>query len=107
MMFRALDPRFRPWAQWIYDTAQLNGLSPRITSTYRSMATQQRLYDNYRAGRSKYPAAPPGRSWHNYGLALDMVADRLPELGRLWQSVGGGWGGNADPVHFGLRGSPR
>ena len=106
-MFRGLDPRFRPWAQWIYDTAQANRLSPRITSTYRSLAEQQRLYSNYRAGRARYPAARPGQSWHNYGLAIDMVADRLPELGRIWQAAGGGWGGARDPVHFGLRDRPR
>lgn len=99
-MFRDLDSRFRPWARWIYRTAELNRLSPRVASTYRSFSEQQRLYDRYRAGLSRYPAAPPGRSFHNYGLAIDMVAARSAELGALWQSVGGTYGGSRDPVHF-------
>lgn len=100
-MFRDLDPRFAPWAEWLYRTAEVNRLAPRVTSTYRSMAEQQRLYDRYRAGRSAYPAARPGCSTHNYGLAFDLVAHNLEGLGRLWESVGGRWGGRfRDPIHF-------
>src|SRR5258708_40370793 len=32
--------------------------------------------------------------------------DYLPALGELWQSWGGQWGGNRDPVHFQLPGAP-
>ena len=100
-MFRDLHPGLAPWATWLYDVAELNGLRPRITSTYRSVATQARLYERYRAGQSKLPAAPPGRSLHNYGMAFDMVADNLDGLGAVWESVGGRWGGRfRDPVHF-------
>lgn len=100
-MFSDLHPEFRPWARWIYGVALDNGLQPRVTSTYRSISRQARLYNEYRAGRRELPAAPPGRSLHNFGLAFDMVAINLPGLGHVWQGVGGRWGGERDPVHFG------
>lgn len=100
-MFRDLDSGFRPWADWLYRVAIAEGLQPRITSTYRSIPRQARLYNEYRAGRRELPAAPPGRSLHNYGMAFDMVATDLTGLGELWASVGGRWGGPRDPVHFG------
>lgn len=100
-MFSDLHPAFAPWAQWIYETAEINGLRPRVTSTYRSIAHQQRLYDRYLRGEHPLPVAPPGRSLHNYGLALDLVSENLAGLGEVWQSVGGHWGGGRDPVHFG------
>lgn len=104
-MFRDLNPGFRPWAQWIYEVAEVNGLRPRVTSGFRSVARQQELYDAYRAGRSKFPAARPGYSLHNYGLAIDFVSQdpQNRRLGRLWESVGGRWGGSFrsnDWVHF-------
>jgi len=100
-MFGDLDPAFRPWARWLYQVAIVNDLQPRVTSTYRSISQQARLYNEYRAGRRQLPAAPPGRSLHNFRLAFDMVAIDLRALGNLWTSVGGRWGGERDPVHFG------
>lgn len=89
----------------LYGVAVANGLQPRITSVFRSRAVQARLYRNYLAGRSRWPAAPPGKSKHQYGLAFDMVADNLPALGALWESWGGRWGGRFhDDIHFELRG---
>jgi LAS superfamily LD-carboxypeptidase LdcB len=103
-MFRDLHPQARPWFKWIYDAAEGAGLRPRITSTYRSMSTQRRLYERYRAGKSIYPAAPPGTSAHNYGLAVDMVVDQPERVGAVWEYWGGSWarwGGRFDdPVHF-------
>lgn len=83
--------------------AQYNGLEPRITSTFRSVAEQRRLYRAYLAGRHPLPVAPPGRSMHNYGLAIDLVARNLERLGAWWRSIGGIWGGPSDPVHFSVR----
>ena len=43
-----------------------------IISGFRSRAQQQRLYDRYMAGvPGQAPAAPPGRSNHERGLAID------------------------------------
>lgn len=72
------------------DYAKQVGVPVTVTSTYRSMAQQQQLYTNYLAGRSQFPANPPGASGHNYGLAWDSV---VPEAFReWWTSVRGYFG---------------
>lgn len=97
--FAGLDPGFQPWALWLVGNARTTYA---VTSTRRTHALQARLYRDFVAGRSRYPVAPPGRSWHEYGLAWDMVAPlaELRRLGALWRRVGGTWGGEKDPIHF-------
>lgn len=81
-----------------------------VTSTVRTQAQQRRLYEKYRRGMSDLPAAPPGQSDHEYGLAFDMHRlgvdpfhdDELARLGGLWNELGGKWDAR-DPVHFGVR----
>lgn len=64
-----------------------NGGGYHVGSGYRSIAEQTRLYQRYLAGvRGQAPAAPPGRSMHNFGLASD---------GNHWR--------NLRPEEFGLR----
>lgn len=101
--FSKLDPRFRPAAEWLFYVAQYNRLNPILTSAYRSRTDQQRLYNRYLRGEMPYPVAPPGRSLHNFGLAIDMVSRNNAALGAYWESLGGVWGGKRDPVHFGVR----
>jgi len=101
-VFSALDPRLRPWATWLYETAELNQLRPRVTSTFRSVRQQQRLFERHQRGEQILPVARPGCSEHQFGLAWDMVTDDNDALGALWNSVGGRWGGRGDPVHFGV-----
>lgn len=98
--FRSLDPRFRPWAEALFQVAQQNRLRPKLTSAYRSMRKQNYLYQRYLEGRHPFPVAPPGSSLHNYGLAIDMVTLNNDALGRAWMSVGGRYGGKKDWVHF-------
>jgi len=43
-----------------------------INNSYRSTREQQALYDDYRAGKSQNPAAPPGTSRHESGFAFDL-----------------------------------
>lgn len=102
--FSSLDPGLRPWADWLYRVAQFYRLNPRVTSTRRSRTEQAILYRSFLRGESRFPAAPPGRSRHQFGLAFDMVVDD-PEaqawLGAVWESAGGRWGGRFnDPPHF-------
>lgn len=88
--------------EWLVGVASYNGLAPRITSTYRSQALQKRLYEAYRQGRSTIPAAPPGRSLHEYGRAVDIVLNAdwgYSALGQLWRQMGGRWW-PSDPIHF-------
>lgn len=91
-----LQPWLRPWAEYL--VRHFPRL--RVTSVYRSLTEQAELYRNRE--RNPYPVAPPGRSKHNYGLAWDMTGPRedLEQAGRIWQSWGGTWGGETDPIHF-------
>ena len=100
-MFDKLERWFAPYAMWLYQVASANGLQPRVTSVYRSATTQRQLYQRYLSGQSTLPAAPPGRSLHQYGLAFDMVTTDAgnARLGALWKRIGGGWS-PTDYVHF-------
>jgi hypothetical protein len=54
------------------------------------------------------PVAPPGYSYHEYGRAIDVLAneDALRRAAQHWQQIGGRWGGDFkgqgkyDPIHF-------
>lgn len=99
----ALDPSFRPYAERFIGMLRYNGYAVRVTSTRRSRAKQRRLYRKYLKGQSSLPAAPPGHSMHERGLAFDAVispAAGQALAGSVWERLGGKWGGNADPVHF-------
>lgn len=110
-----LDPRFKAYADFIIMVAQRQGWRVQITSTRRTRGQQETLYARYlaceRGGPQPMrclPAAPPGHSDHEKGLAMDLVVQgdyRSPQqfaLGRWWASVGGFWS-ERDPVHFALR----
>lgn len=59
---------------------------------YRSLALQNELYDKYIRGGPK--AAPPGKSAHNFGLAVDLVPDLDPEKPGLqpnWITTSSAW----------------
>jgi hypothetical protein len=102
----ALIPELVPYARALVGVAGSAGLQPRVTSTRRSHQEQARLYRRFLAGNQKYPVAPPGSSAHEYGYAFDMVTTAmdpqdLKDLGQVWESWGGVWGGEfRDPIHF-------
>jgi hypothetical protein len=85
------------------------GFQVRITSGWRSRATQTKLYNDYIRGASTYPVAKPGTSKHEKGLALDILSTNTTALVKLLTSVGLVWGGIKDPIHFqiGPVGGPR
>jgi D-alanyl-D-alanine carboxypeptidase len=100
---RDLIPELVPWAQLLFDVCSQAGANPTITSTLRTYSQQKALYDNYVAGRSKYPADKPGTSAHEFGYAFDMSMPwpgDLVQAGQLWVGWGGKYGGQRDPVHF-------
>ena len=108
-----LAPGLVPWARYLLAVAEYNGLRVQVTSTLRTRGQQELLYQRYLQCRANtpgkatcLPAAVPGTSDHELGLAFDLVVDgsfHSPgqvALGRFWQSLGGRWAGAADPVHF-------
>jgi RHS repeat-associated protein len=115
-----LDSRFAPMARRFVDAANANvnpeGLEVRIAHGTRSLAEQAELYREYLAGEGKLAAAP-GRSAHNYGMAIDIavikgssVVDKpamWARLGRLGESLGLRWGHSfSDDDHFQHPGIP-
>lgn len=101
-----LDERLRSPADLLVSVAEMVGLKPVVTSARRSYRVQARLYRDYLEGRSRYPAAKPGTSLHERGLAFDITVEpmeALTVLGQIWESFGPGfkWGGRfKDPIHF-------
>lgn len=93
-----LDPRVEPYAAAAIAWANQYGVRVTITSVKRTRAEQQSLYNSYvqclakgpvGPGRSepqcRYPANPPGKSLHEYGLAWDSVVP--PEYQDWWDAV--------------------
>lgn len=108
---RSLQPWLQPWAYWIFDYGKSFNPKLVVTSARRDYWKQYRLYQDYLSGKSAIPAAPPGRSRHQFGEAFDLASvgvdpfedTSLPILGYWWQYYGGLYGGVKDPVHFGVR----
>lgn len=102
-----LHPDLERGKRYLQAVARANGHGLVITSERRSRKTQRDLYRDYLAGRSRYPAAPPGTSAHELGLAFDAVVEPRSwqtAYGELWERMGGRWGGRFnDPIHFELR----
>lgn len=76
-----------------------------LTSARRTYAEQSRLYRAYISGSSRYPAAYPGTSLHEWGLAFDVAAtpaSALPVLADVAERARLlVWGGHfKDPIHF-------
>jgi len=101
---RGLVPGVYHGARALLEWAARQGWRYSVTSVRRSYRTQARLYRDYVAGRSRYPALPPGQSLHQYGRAFDLEASPqvLAALGKQWEAIGGRWGGRdgSDPIHF-------
>lgn len=110
---RELNYAMLPVAEELVELARQAGWNPRVTSVKRSSAKQKKLYRKFLRGEMPYTVAIPGTSKHELGIAFDLTVtphvkgremhDRLRELGMLWESAGGTWGGSfspPDPVHF-------
>lgn len=132
-----LHPKIRPLVAYFINTAFQQGFKLRITSGFRSIADQERI----RRPRLVNPNGPitgplkkgvpavaiPGRSTHNFGLAVDVAEvpteengfkagkmncsngypkERWYQLGQIGLQCGfQSWGGTYskwDPVHFHL-----
>src|SRR5260370_11199995 len=100
---RDLAPHTRPKVSAWLASLRDAGVQGQITSTRRSRLEQTRLWKRFVSGQSILPAAPPGSSKHELGLAIDIVfptdegfataVDAAEEFGLRWA-------GPDDPVHF-------
>lgn len=110
-----LDKRVQlKWSQFINDLDKNHNIRYKLVSGRRTFAEQAVLHDKYLAGGAK--AAPPGQSYHNYGLATDgyiTVNGRIPSplpappstVIEVAKKYGLSWGGNfGDPPHFEYKG---
>jgi len=73
-----LDPRLQnPAADFINDAKDNLGINLRVTDAYRSIEEQDEKYAQGRRGipgEKTVTDAKGGKSYHNYGLAIDVVA---------------------------------
>jgi hypothetical protein len=107
--------------KFIYNVEKQTPFKVLITSGYRDFATQLRIQNENQAKVPPLPAANPGNSFHNYGLALDIALESTTVKGLVysfnksiseWKQTGVieisdalnlRWGGNFnDQVHFDL-----
>jgi len=102
----SLRKAIRPAVLALLEQARKLSPSAYLESARRSKKKQRDLYRAWRAGRSRFPAAVPGSSKHERGLAVDLgglSSRQLAKLGHVWENWGGRWGGRfrrRDPIHF-------
>lgn len=109
-----LEPNFKTKIVELIIDAKKYGLDVDIFSGYRSYADQTILYDKRVNGR-RVTNARAGESWHNFGLAADIVFKKngqwtwsesmeWAKLGKIGKSLGLEWGGDwrkiVDRPHF-------
>lgn len=101
-----LDPEFSGQVDQLIIEAIREGVIDDIelVSGYRSTKEQKRLHERWQRGETDLPAAAPGTSYHEVGLAVDVAvspAEALGDFGEFAESRGFRWGGRFDdPVHI-------
>lgn len=120
-----LQPHMRVLAQRLLEKAKSESIPLTVTSTLRPLVMQAALYAQGRTAPGRIVTnARPGHSFHNFGLAVDVVPNELialPDWGdtpahrtradTLWKQLGGigkaiglTWGGDflhlPDRPHF-------
>lgn len=110
-----LHPRIRGQARQLLINAERKGIKLRVVSGLRTYEEQAALYAQGRTAPGPVVTnARPGYSWHNFGLAFDVVpvdngienwaSTQWPEIGALGKALGLEWGGDwssfVDKPHF-------
>lgn len=102
---RGLSPSVRTHAELTLEWARYYGIPVTITSTYRSWNEQQTLYSRYLRGESRWPAAAPGQSAHNWGLAWDSFVRPTDQPAWNWLRRALGWNvPERDEIHAAVPG---
>jgi len=102
-----LEPSTRAAYRRALAQLSLEGIRVTTTSTRRTKAEQQVLFDRALAGRSAFPVARPGTSTHELGIAVDLEPKNpadLPRVVRVLEIFSFVWAGASDRVHFTYRG---
>lgn len=126
-LINALHPTIQPLCRALLARAAEEGIRLIVTQGVRSQVEQKRLYDMGRTTVGPNPTeqrplgsivtkAPPGYSWHEFGLAFDVAVDLgghptwpndmglWERIGELGEAVGLEWGGRfksiIDRPHF-------
>ena len=110
-----LHPKVVDMARKLIELAKNEGIEILVTSTLRTFDEQAELFAIGRTKPGKIVTnAKPGQSWHNFGLAFDVVplvngkaiwdSPFWKRIGELGKSVGLTWGGDfksfKDKPHF-------
>lgn len=111
-----LYPPFEDQVNQLLKIAKQNGLDVKVIQGLRTFAEQKKLFDQGRTTPGKKVTnARPGYSFHNYGLAVDIVflKNGKPSwseehdwnyLGEIGRKIGLRWGGDfkkfKDRPHF-------
>jgi peptidoglycan LD-endopeptidase CwlK len=115
-----LEPHFKIIIDTLVQKANEEGLKVGMHKGYRSFYEQKKLYAKGRTKPGKKVTnARPGYSWHNFGLAADIVFQTpkghwtwsqkhdWQRLGEIGKSLGLKWGGDwqfRDMPHFQVTG---
>jgi hypothetical protein len=108
-----LNPAFLPLLNAYTSGLDKAGIGYRVESGYRTPEQQAEIYARSNQGRS-FAAAPPWRSFHNFGLAADVIPNnpadyaRMHELARqagLYDAQQGLGFTSYDPPHVEIPGS--
>lgn len=84
-----LDPTFASDVDKMLAASPFSWL---VMSGYRSLEEQTQLWNTHLAGGPL--AAPPGKSAHNFGLAVDVAFDAdasKPGFQLIWNTKAAGW----------------
>lgn len=113
-----LHPKIRDKARRLVSEARRKGIDLEVVSTLRTYAEQTRLYAQGRTAPGPIVTnARAGHSWHNFGLALDVVpvengqrnykTKRWADLAAIGKRLGFEWGGDwtsiVDKPHFQMK----
>ena len=114
LQFHTLHPLIQSRARKLFQLAARRGITLRMTSALRDMNEQARLYAQGRTSPGQIVTyARPGQSYHNYGMAFDVVpmvqgrpdwnSPHWPLIGQLGEQADLNWGGSwrrPDRPHF-------
>lgn len=98
-----LEPCTRSWYRAALADMARAGITVTTTSTRRTSSEQLFLFKRFVAGQSRFPAARPGTSTHELGIAVDLVPKTpfaLPAVVIIMARHGFKWAGSRDRVHF-------